>query len=101
MNRRKFIEASGAAAGAAVLGNLNNALAENQEGTKPAQGKYANIKLGFYSITYDVVRNEGAAPFFEEFCKRSKDYGFDEVELDNILPTYILLTWKSAGGMKC
>ena len=101
MNRRKFIEASGADAGAAVLGNLNNTFAANPEGTKPAQGKNANIKLGLYSITYGGIWYEGAALSFEEFCKRSKDYGFDEVELDNILPTYILLTWKSAGGMKC
>jgi sugar phosphate isomerase/epimerase len=86
MDRRKFIEASGAAAGIAMLGNVNNTFAGNSETSKPAQGGKANIKLGLYSISYGGVWYVGKALSFEDFCKRAKDYGFDGVELDNKRP---------------
>jgi sugar phosphate isomerase/epimerase len=86
MNRRKFIETSGAAAGAAVLGKVNTPLKDKGpvSGVKP--GKGARIKLGLYSITYGGIWYEGAALSFDELCKRAKDYGFDGVELDNKRP---------------
>lgn len=86
MDRRKFIGTSGAVAGAAVLGNVTNAFAENQSGSKPVKGGRSNIKLGLYSISYGGIWYEGAALSFEDFCKRAKDYGFDGVELDNKRP---------------
>ncbi|HAQ19443.1 MAG TPA: sugar phosphate isomerase [Prolixibacteraceae bacterium] len=86
MDRRKFIETSGVAAGIAALGNVNTAFAGNPEGSKPAHGGNSNIKLGLYSISYGGIWYEGSALSFEDFCKRAKDYGFDGVELDNKRP---------------
>ena len=86
MNRRKFIETSGAAAGAAVLGSVKNTLNENQEAPAQKPGKSAKIKLGLYSITYGGIWYNGPALSFDEFCKRARDYGFDGVELDNKRP---------------
>lgn len=86
MNRRKFIETSGAVAGAAVLGSANAAHGENSLESEPLQGKTSKIKLGLYSITYGGIWYQGSALTFGEFCKRAKDYGFDGVELDNKRP---------------
>ncbi len=86
MNRRKFIQTSGAAAGATVLGSVKTPFDEKQSGSKSFQGKTSKIKLGLYSITYGGIWYEGSALSFEEFCKRAKDYGFDGVELDNKRP---------------
>jgi sugar phosphate isomerase/epimerase len=86
MNRRKFIETSGAAAGAAVLGGVNADLQEKpvlKEGKPAGTGK---IKIGLYSITYGGIWYEGQALSFDEFCQRASDYGFDGVELDNKRP---------------
>jgi len=86
MNRRKFIETSGAAAGAAVLGGVNANLQEKpavREGKQAGTGK---IKLGLYSITYGGIWYKGAALSFDELCKRAKEYGFDGIELDNKRP---------------
>jgi len=86
MDRRKFIETSGAAAGAAVLGSVKTTFDEKPSGLKPPQGRTSKIKLGLYSITYGGIWYAGSALSFEEFCKRAKDYGFDGVELDNKRP---------------
>jgi sugar phosphate isomerase/epimerase len=86
MNRRKFIETSGAAAGAAMLGKAGALSAAE---TKPVIAKSTaagKIKLGLYSITYGGVWYKGAASTFDDLCKYAKDYGFDGVELDNKRP---------------
>lgn len=86
MDRRKFIETSGAAAGAAMLGGVasNAGPSEKSNPQKPlAQG---NIKIGLYSITYGGIWYDGPALSFDEMCKRAKEAGFDGVELDNKRP---------------
>jgi sugar phosphate isomerase/epimerase len=86
MNRRKFIETSGAAAGAAVMGGVNPGLQDKPsvKGTKPSAA--SKIKIGLYSITYGGIWYEGSALTFDELCKRAKEFGFDGVELDNKRP---------------
>lgn len=86
MNRRKFIETSGAAAGVAMLGGpgaINAAETKPVRSNNTAAGK---IKLGLYSISYGGIWYKGAAATFDELCKYAKDYGFDGVELDNKRP---------------
>jgi len=86
MNRRKFIETSGAAAGGAVLGGVGTSLQDKPavKTVKPADtGK---IKIGLYSITYGGIWYEGQALTFDELCRRAKEYGYDGVELDNKRP---------------
>jgi sugar phosphate isomerase/epimerase len=86
MNRRKFIETSGAAAGAAMIGNRvpSEIAGTSVSGYKgSAAGK---IKLGLYSISYGGIWYKGSALTFDELCKRARDYGFDGVELDNKRP---------------
>lgn len=86
MNRRTFIETSGAAAGAAMLGNM---APSEKTGLSPsvnsgvAEGR---IKLGLYSISYGGIWYKGSALTFDELCKRAREYGFDGVELDNKRP---------------
>ncbi len=86
MNRRKFIETSGAAAGAAFLGGVNPVTAS--EGSVTGQKKISTgkIKLGLYSISYGGIWYKGDALTFDELCHRAKDYGYDGVELDNKRP---------------
>ena len=86
MNRRKFIETSGAAAGAAVLGGVNAGLQDKPavKGTK--QSGASKIKIGLYSITYGGIWYEGSALTFDELCKRAREFGYDGVELDNKRP---------------
>lgn len=86
MDRRKFIETSGAAAGAAMLGGVASdappaARTAGQKST--VQGK---IKIGLYSISYGGIWYKGRALTFDEMCKRAKETGFDGVELDNKRP---------------
>jgi len=86
MDRRKFIETSGAAAGAAMLGGVTTGVnPDNSVKEQKATGQ-SKIKLGLYSITYGGVWYKGAALTFDEMCKRAKEYGFDGVELDNKRP---------------
>jgi hypothetical protein len=86
MNRRKFIETSGAAAGAAMLGNVaQTAKAAPVTGEKRSL-KAGNIKLGLYSISYGGVWYEGKAMSFEELAKTAKEFGFNGIELDNKRP---------------
>jgi len=85
MNRRKFIETSGAAAGAAVLG-VKSSLEEKPNVITPKPAVAGKIKLGLYSISYGGIWYVGNALTFDELCKRAKDFGFDGVELDNKRP---------------
>ena len=86
MDRRKFIETSGAAAGAAMLGSVTPSVntVSASAGDKPA-GK-GKIKLGLYSISYGGIWYKGSALSFDELCKRAKEYGFEGIELDNKRP---------------
>jgi sugar phosphate isomerase/epimerase len=86
MNRRKFIETSGAAAGAAMIGNVAPSLKAQTAEKKQKTVGAGKIKLGLYSITYGGIWYKGPALTFDEFCSRAKDYGFDGVELDNKRP---------------
>ncbi len=87
MNRRKFIETSGIAAGAAILGNVKStANPESAFVMEQKPGKNAKIKLGLYSISYGGIWYKGKALSFDELCKYAKEYGFDGVELDNKRP---------------
>jgi len=87
MNRRKFIETSGAAAGAAVLGNVAVAQTVSSASSKKDPGiPTGKIKLGLYSITYGGIWYQGSALSFDGFCQKAKEYGFDGVELDNKRP---------------
>jgi hypothetical protein len=86
MDRRKFIETSGAAAGAAMLGGVTPAANSAFPEKVQKAGKSASIKLGLYSISYGGIWYKGEALSFDELCKRAKEFGFDGVELDNKRP---------------
>jgi sugar phosphate isomerase/epimerase len=86
MNRRKFIETSGAAAGAAVLGGMAPSINTDPILREQKTGKTANIKLGLYSISYGGIWYPGKALSFEALCKVAKESGFDGIELDNKRP---------------
>lgn len=86
MNRRKFIETSGAAAGAAVLGGVTPQVMTGKSDKEPKPQGSSKIKLGLYSITYGGIWYQGSALTFEELCKVAKETGFDGVELDNKRP---------------
>ena len=88
MKRREFIEKSGFAAGAAVIGG--NMLKPESSEAKPSRqrktpGK-ARIKLGLYSISYLGIWYEGPALSFEDLVKKAKESGYEGVELDNKRP---------------
>jgi sugar phosphate isomerase/epimerase len=86
MDRRKFIETSGAAAGAAVLGSVHPSVNADSAGavSKPVKG--GKIKLGLYSVSYGGIWYKGPAFSFDELCKRAKEVGFEGIELDNKRP---------------
>lgn len=86
MDRRKFIETSGAAAGAAMLGASKNQVSEIEETPGPKPVNAGKIKLGLYSISYGGIWYKGPALSFSELCRYAKEYGFDGVELDNKRP---------------
>lgn len=86
MNRRKFIETSGAAAGAAMLGGVTPPVSSEASDAMVKPAGKAKIKLGLYSISYGGIWYKGPALTFEEFCKKAREYGFDGVELDNKRP---------------
>ena len=85
MNRRKFIETSGAAAGGALLSNFNGPVPGpgNADQNVPKKGK---IKLGLYSISYGGIWYKGDALTFDQLCQKAKEFGYDGVELDNKRP---------------
>jgi hypothetical protein len=86
MDRRKFIETSGAAAGAAMLGSVTPSVKAGPapSGAKPAKSR--KIKLGLYSISYGGIWYKGAALSFDELCRYAKQYGYEGIELDNKRP---------------
>lgn len=86
MNRRKFIETSGVAAGAAMLNPVTTAQSLKPENQKQKTGNGSKIKLGLYSITYGGIWYKGPALSFEEFCRKAREYGYDGIELDNKRP---------------
>lgn len=86
MNRRKFLETSGAVAGGAMLGSVKNSVKPENEVNPPAMQKPYKIKLGLYSISYGGIWYKGEALSFDELCRRAREYGFDGVELDNKRP---------------
>ncbi len=86
MNRRKFIEKSGAAAGAAMLGNMAPSEKTGSSASVNKALAEGKIKLGLYSISYGGIWYKGSALTFDELCKRAREYGFDGVELDNKRP---------------
>jgi sugar phosphate isomerase/epimerase len=102
MDRRKFIETSGAAAGAAVLGGVTPAVNSGPSSAAAAPQKKGKIKLGLYSISYGGIWYKGTALSFDELCKRANKYGFDGIELDNKRPmgNPMDLDQRSREGMK-
>lgn len=86
MNRRKFIETSGVAAGAAVIGGVKASAEEKASVSGAKAPGTSKIKLGLYSISYGGIWYQGSALSFDDLCKRAKDFGFDGVELDNKRP---------------
>ncbi len=86
MDRRKFIETSGAAAGAAMLSSVTPNINPGQKEIGKKSGNTGRIKIGLYTITYGGIWYNGPALSFEETCKRAKEAGFDGVELDNKRP---------------
>jgi sugar phosphate isomerase/epimerase len=87
MDRRKFIETSGVAAGAAMLGGVTSSSAQiNPVGSVQKSEKKAKIKLGLYSISYGGIWYKGSALSFDELCRYAKEYGFEGIELDNKRP---------------
>jgi sugar phosphate isomerase/epimerase len=87
MDRRKFIETSGIAAGAAMLGNVTSPV-KPLSAVVPEQkaGKKGKIKLGLYSISYGGIWYKGKSLSFDELCKYAKEFGFEGIELDNKRP---------------
>lgn len=87
MNRRTFIERSGAATGAALLGSVVPELNTAPDGQqkKPAQPR-KDIKIGLYTISYLGIWYNGPALSFREIVERAKLYGYDSLELDNKRP---------------
>jgi sugar phosphate isomerase/epimerase len=87
MDRRTFIEKSGAATGAALFGGIvseeNAASPESQ--VKPVIPR-KDIKIGLYTISYLGIWYKGAALSWNEIIGRCKMYGYDSVELDNKRP---------------
>ncbi len=88
MKRREFLEKSGIAAGAAVLGSsaLNSGKVEAGPKRSKKSLQKAKIKLGLYNITYEGIWYNGPALTFEEIATKAKDNGFDGIELDNKRP---------------
>lgn len=101
MNRREFIETSGAAAGGAMLGNLKTQVSAPENAEQNLQKK-AKIKLGLYSISYGGIWYKGEALSFDQLCQKAKEYGYDGVELDNKRPmgNPLDLDEKKRDGMK-
>ncbi len=85
MDRRKFIETSGLAAGTAMLGGKHSTqgLLRETDKKKVSPGR---IKLGLYSISYGGIWYKGDALSFDELCRKAKEFGYDGVELDNKRP---------------
>ncbi len=88
MKRRKFLERSGMAAGAAVLSDLalkNKTFASAADPKKTGK-RTGKIKIGLYGITYLGIWFDGPGLSFEEFVQKAKEFGYDGIELDNKRP---------------
>ena len=87
MNRRTFLEKSGVATGAALVGGVipgvKNETAKTQTRLKPPR---KDIKIGLYTVTYLGIWYDGPALSFSEIVERAKRYGYDSIELDNKRP---------------
>ena len=88
MKRRKFLEKSGMAAGAAVLSDMALSNMAKAKTTSPGKtGKRTGkIKIGLYGITYLGIWYDGPGLSFEEFVQKAKEYAYDGIELDNKRP---------------
>ncbi len=88
MKRRKFLETSGLAAGAALMGANNVLGMEKPTRLAPLQNQATNskIKIGLYSISYLGIWYDGPALSFEEMVKKGKEFGYNGIELDNKRP---------------
>jgi|WetSurSiteA1Bulk_404760.scaffolds.fasta_scaffold01021_6 sugar phosphate isomerase/epimerase len=86
MNRRKFIETSGIAAGAAILPGMTAPVKADPFSIAQKSADKGNIKLGLYSISYGGIWYVGKALSFEDLVKTAQEYGYDGVELDNKRP---------------
>jgi hypothetical protein len=69
MNRRKFIETSGVAAGAAMLGSVAPSVKAGPAPSLEKAGRAGKIKLGLYSISYGGIWYQGEALSFEDLAK--------------------------------
>ncbi len=87
MNRRTFLEKSGAATGAALLGGAATlASAEPAREQSRPNPPRSDIKIGLYTISYLGIWYDGPALSFSEIVDRAKRYGYDSIELDNKRP---------------
>lgn len=87
MNRRKFIETSGVATGAAMLGGVTSSVNQISPAVPEQKTqKSGKIKLGLYSISFGGIWYKGATLSFDELCRYAKQYGYEGIELDNKRP---------------
>jgi len=87
MNRRTFLEKSGVATGAALIGGVIPKV-ENEQDKKQVKPNPAkkDIKIGLYTITYLGIWYNGPALSFNDIVTSAKKYGYDSIELDNKRP---------------
>src|SRR5437016_522068 len=75
LSRRKFVQASALAAGAAGAADLARAATTAAE-----------VKVGLYSITYGGVWYRGDALTTEQVIERARKFGYEGVEIDGKRP---------------
>lgn len=85
MNRRNFLAMTGAGAGLMATGAAASAKSTSPIPPKIRKG-LKKIKIGLYTISYSGHYYKGDALSFEDICKRAKQYGYDNIELDNKRP---------------
>jgi sugar phosphate isomerase/epimerase len=85
MNRRQFMGAS-LAATAGLMTNTNST-------SQAAQKKKSNMKVGLYSITFLGIWYRGKALSLKEMIKRTKNYGYEGIEIDGKRPHGNPLDW--------
>ena len=90
INRREFIRNT--AASTAALGIGASAFPSWADDTK----KSASNKVGLYSITFLGVWYKGRAYTLDEVLKKSKELGFDGIEIDGKRPHGNPLDWPTA-----
>jgi len=90
INRREFIKDT--AASAAVLGLGASAMPVLADDKK----KVAQAKVGLYSITFLGVWYKGPALTIDEVLAKSKELGFDGIEIDGKRPHGNPLDWPTA-----